>query len=69
MRGEHAPCDLSYIDGAHVNKGPWRDMKNAATASSDGVDVGWIFADDCTSRFMDVRDAKAVASAFACPFT
>lgn len=58
-RGEHATCDLSFIDALHIGRGPHRDLRNALTASNDGAEAGWLFADDCTNRFPEVRKAFA----------
>lgn len=54
--GNHAPCDLSFIDGMHRGRLPGRDMKNAITSSNTDP-LAWMFADDCSSRFPDVKRA------------
>ena len=52
--GMEAPCDIWYIDGGHTGKVPFSDLEHAWLSSHDGT---IIVADDCTSRFQDVRTA------------
>ena len=54
VAGLEPPCDLWFIDGGHTRPVPASDLEHAWRASHNRTIV---VADDCTSRFQDVRDA------------
>ena len=52
--GTEPKCDLWFVDGDHGHGVPIKDMNNAIASASDGATI---IADDCTSRFPEVKSA------------